>query len=474
MPTIRRLHVVSFVLLFFMLSTSVFSTMGCATMNDKQAPAQTNLDTIAFQMRGALDAEFAAWYPRSVDTHCGGFFSDLDYAWNVDGPQQKFVVTQARHVWSAAHAARFYNTDTPFTAIAAHGIAFLRDKMWDPHRGGFYDMVTREGEPILEDGRIIKKAYGNSFAVYALAECAGVAGDTAALRMAQETFRWLEAHSYDPQHGGYFQFIDHEGTPLEKGWRDSPPKDQNSSIHLLEAFTTLYQVWPDPTVRKRLEELLHLVRDVITTPRGYMVLFFERDWTPVSFVKSSAAVRARNYEFDHVSFGHDVETAYLMLEASAALGLKNDTTTMRVARKMVDHALAYGWDAGRGGIFDGGFYLDGADRPSLTRTTKEWWCQAEALNSFLHMSELFPGDAAHYVGKFCEQWDYCTKFLIDPEHGGWYWGGLDSAPEHSHSPKASIWKCNYHTSRALINCIRRIHARNLPGKPGHAGSTRSK
>ncbi len=474
MPTIRRLNVVSFAPVLSLLLSSLFSTMGCATMNDQQAPVQTNLDTIACQMRGVLDAEFAAWYPRSVDTVCGGFFSDLDYEWNVVGPQQKFVVTQARHVWSAAHAARFYNTDTPFKGITTHGIAFLRDKMWDPRWGGFYDMVTREGEPVLEDGRIIKKAYGNSFAVYALAECARVTGDTAALRMAQETFRWLEAHSYDPLHGGYFQFIDSEGTPLEKGWRGAPPKDQNSSIHLLEAFTTLYEVWPDPTVRKRLEELLHLVRDVITTPRGYMVLFFQRDWTPVSFVKSSAEVRAQNYEFDHVSFGHDVETAYLMLEASSALGLKNDTTTIRVARKMVDHALAYGWDPERGGIFDGGTYSEGDDRPSITRSTKEWWCQTEALNSFQLMSELFPGEASLYVGKFCEQWDYCRKYLIDFKHGGWFWGGLDRAPEHSRSPKASIWKCNYHTSRALINCIRRIQARNLPGDPGHGELNKSK
>ena len=261
-------------------------------MDNTQAPVQTHPDSIAGEMRKVLDDEFAAWYPRSLDTLHGGFFSDMDYRWNVEGEQNKFVVTQARHIWAAAHAARFHNEDTSMRHIAAHGASYLRRTMWDSRWGGFYDLVTREGKPIEEDGRIIKRAYGNSFAIYGLAEYAEVSGDTVALHLAQETFRWLETHSYDPLHGGYFQFLERDGTPLEKGWRGVAPKDQNSTIHLLEAFTRLYEVWPDTTVRKRLDELLHLVRDVITTPRGHMMLFFERDWKPVSFATASAAVRA--------------------------------------------------------------------------------------------------------------------------------------------------------------------------------------
>jgi cellobiose epimerase len=433
-------------------------------MHNQQTSVQTDPDSIASEMRRVLADEFAAWYPRSVDTLCGGFFSDMDYQWAVDGKQEKFVVTQARHVWAAAHATRFYEEDATLRHVAAHGVAYLRGTMWDSTWGGFYNLVTREGEPIPEHGRIIKRAYGNAFAIYGLAEYFSTTRDTSALHLAQETFRWLELHSHDPIHGGYFQFMTQDGTLLKDGWGGEPPKDQNSTIHLLEAFTKLYEVWPDATVRSRLEELLHLVRDVITTPKGYMVLFFQHDWTPVSFASASAAERAQNYEFDHVSFGHDVETAYLLLEASAALGRPNDSTTLTVARRMVDHALAHGWDAAHGGLFDGGYYETGQDTPSIVRSTKEWWCQAEALNSLLLMSDLFPDQSSRYYDKFCAQWEYCKKYVIDFEHGGWYWGGLDGAPQNTRVPKASIWKCNYHTSRALINCIRRICAR----KPGHA------
>jgi mannobiose 2-epimerase len=108
-------------------------------------------------------------------------------------------------------------------------------------------------------------------------------------------------------------------------------KDQNSSIHLLEAFTELYSIWPDVLVRKRLEEMLELVRDTITSPQGYLVLFLHPDWKPVSFRDSAEAIILKHRNLDHVSFGHDVETAFLMLEASHTLGIHNDTKTLTVA-----------------------------------------------------------------------------------------------------------------------------------------------
>jgi len=403
-----------------------------------------------------LDDEFRLWYPLSVDSVCGGFYSDINYRWELDGRQNKMIVTQARHVWSTSNAVMFYRESRNLRTVAAHGVQFLRNIMWDHTYGGFYDLVDRHGEPVRENGQLVKKAYGNAFALYGLSTYYRATGDTTALRLAQETFHWLENHSHDPVHGGYYQFISREGTPFMSGYGRTPPKDQNSTIHLLESLTELYRAWPDSTVRKRLRELLHIIRDTITTDKGYMVLFFDRNWTPVSYRDSSNDIREKNQDLDHVSFGHDVETAYLMLEASEALGMANDTTTLKAAKKMVDHALQNGWDAERGGLYDRGYYYGKDSRAIVIRKTKEWWSQAEALNSFLIMSELFPNDEMAYYDKFRMQWKYCLRYLIDNKHGGWYWGGVDIVPSNRFSPKGSIWKGNYHTSRALINCLRRM------------------
>ncbi|HET8654691.1 MAG TPA: AGE family epimerase/isomerase [Longimicrobiaceae bacterium] len=419
-------------------------------------------DSISHALRAE---ELDAWYPRAVDRRDGGFLSRLDYEWKPVGPQDKMIVTQARHVWTTAQASLFFPDDTTYLPEAAHGFAFLRDEMWDARDGGFYWLVARDGTPKREpDGRIVKQAYGEAFGIYGLAGYYEASHDTAALHLAQRAFRWLDRHAHDPVHGGYFNYLLRDGTPLTKGYDDTPPKDQNSSIHILEALTSLYRVWPDPTVRARLAEMLHLVRDTMRTDPGYLRLFFTADWTPISYRDSTEAVRKAHDYFDHVSYGHDVETAYLMLEASHALGLKHDTTTPRLAKQMVDHALRTGWDDGVGGFYDEGYYF--RDRPGVTiiADTKNWWAQAEGLNTLLLMGDLFPSDPMHYQQRFLKQWSYIDRYLIDHQHGGWYEGGLDKEPQRKTGDKGHIWKAAYHDSRAMMNVVRRL--RNPPPPAG--------
>ncbi|MBN1399083.1 MAG: AGE family epimerase/isomerase [Bacteroidetes bacterium] len=439
-------------------------------------------DSIAAEMQQVLDNEFEAWYPRSVDTLYGGFLSDFDYQWKLSGRQDKMIVTQARHIWSTANAAMFYQKDNMLRTISHHGMQLFENIMWDKKFGGFYDLVTREGEPVKEDGSIIKRAYGNAFVIYGLAAYFRASGDSSALKLAIETFRWLEKHSFDPEKGGYFQFMTREGIPFKDGFKISlpsrefnkgkeyqtiPPKDQNSSIHILECYAELYKVWPDPALKKQLLSLLYLIRDVIVKEKGNLTLYMDRELAPVSYMDSSAEKQKRNYMFDHVSFGHDVETAYLMLEASEVLGLKNDTTTLKTAKKMIDMALQNGWDKKNGGFFDGGYYYPGKEKAVIIQRTKEWWSQVEALNSFLMMYDLFPDDKNNYFEKFCIQWNYCKKYLIDWDNKGWYFGGTDIVPEMKQAPKASIWKGNYHTSRGLINCIQRLRRQTLTAGEKH-------
>jgi cellobiose epimerase len=415
----------------------------------------TGIRCLSAELRSALDREFRCWYPAAIDSTCGGFYSDLNSRWEVEGVQNKMIVTQARHVWAASNATLFYGINSALRDVARHGLRYLQEVMWDPEFGGFYWLVDRGGRPIHEDGRIVKRAYGNAFAIYGLAAYYHAFGDPASLDLAKKTFSWLESHSYDPDHGGYFQFLTREGEPLREGF-DEPPKDQNSTIHLLEAFAELYRVWPHPLVRQRLHELLLLVRDRITSPDGSMRLFFAADWTPVSYRDALQDVREKNYGIDHISFCHDIEVAYLLLDAAEALGMPLDPTTLRVAKRMTDHTLSFGWDAAHGGIFDRGYLFAGEERPRIIQKTKEWWGQIEGLNTLQLMAALFPDDPLAYGRKFLVQWEYCKHYVIDSANGGWYWGGTDGDQAVIQQPKASIWKCDYHTSRGLINCIRRL------------------
>jgi len=398
------------------------------------------------------------WYPKNTDSLYGGFITTFTYNFEPTGTQDKMIVTQARHVWSNALASRLYPKIDYYKKDAAQGFDFLKNKMWDKINGGFYTLVDRKGNVKDSTG---KTAYGNAFGLYASAAWYHASDDKNALQLAKECFAWLEKHAHDPVLKGYYQNLLPDGTPAKRTAAEPSAstvgyKDQNSSIHLLEAFTELYSVWPDALVRQRLEEMLLLIRDVITTDKGYLTLFLQPDWKPISFRDSSEAVILQHRYIDHVSFGHDVETAYLMLEASHILGLKNDTTTMRVAKRMVDHALKNGWDNAKGGFYDEGYYFKNEKEIRIIKESKNWWAQAEGLNTLLLMADQFPNDPMNYFEKFKLMWKYIQTYLIDHEYGDWYEEGLDNSPEKRTALKGHIWKATYHQLRALSNCVERL------------------
>ncbi len=440
---------------------------GCGSEPREALDARGRTETRAEVLRLLEANVLTAWYPRAIDTVAGGYLSDFDADWVAGGPQDKMIVTQARHVWTTARAGEFLEEPDTWLPRSAHGADFLARSMWDDAEGGFFWMVTREGVPVPEaDGHLLKQSYGNAFAIYGLAAYADVSNDPAALALATRAFRWLDGHAHDPVHGGYYNFLERDGTPLRRGlagrttgetYDPTPAKDQNSSIHILEAFTELYRVWPDSVLRERLAEMLHLVRDTMVTDPGTLQQFFLEDWSRVSYRDSTDAKRRANEYLDHVSFGHDVETAYLMLEASEALGSIDETVrSLVVGKRMLDHALRNGWDAENGGFVDAGYYLKGDSTITILRDTKNWWAQAEGLNTLLLYGSLFPEDSLAYRERFLDLWAYVSSFLVDHERGGWYEGGLDRQPAFADGPKAHIWKGPYHTARALMNVARRL------------------
>lgn len=397
----------------------------------------------------------AAWYPRVVDTAFGGYRTQWDADWRPSADQTKMIVTQARHTWTTAKAAEFSSGDTSYLAMSAHGFRFLRDAMWDDEHGGFYWSVSQDGTPLREDaGGPAKQAYGQAFGIYALAAYYEASGDASALRLARQAFHWLDGHAHDATFGGYFQNLERDGTPLPPDAGGPPPKDQNSSIHLLEAFTELYRVWPDSLLGARLGELLAIVRDTIAGDKAYLTLFSHADWRPYLPLDSSGSPM-RGGPMDHVSFGHDVETAFLMLEAAEALGIDPSATLAR-GKAMVDHALRWGWDDRLGGFYDAGEYDDERTAVAITERGKNWWTQAEGLNSLLLFGDRYPDDPHAYHEKFLRQWSYIEAHLIDHERGGWYVAGTDTDPDAAGRDKGGIWKGAYHDARALMNVIRRL------------------
>jgi cellobiose epimerase len=442
-----------------LLFIGMFSCASRSTSSDV-AP-MPDREQIAAQIEKSLVKEtLEKWYPRCTDELHGGYLTGFARDFSPAGDQRKMIVTQSRHLWVNSKSSIWYPEQRHFLKGADHGFRYLRDVMWDKQYGGFFTLLSRDNQVIDQT----KNAYGNAFAIFALAAYYRASGDTSALTLAKQAFHWLEKNSHDPVHKGYFQHLNRDGgvvkrTPGIDSRAETGYKDQNSSIHLLEAFSELYQVWPDPLLKDRLFEMLVLIRDTIVTERGHMTLFFSPEWKPVSFHDSSKAVIEKHRGLDHVSFGHDIETAYLLMEAAHVLGIPDDRATLQTAKRMVDHTLSYGWDDRAGGFYDEGYYFKGDSRLTITRDTKNWWAQAEALNTLLIMADQYPGDEARYFDKFLKQWAYIDAYLIDHEFGDWYAGGLDKEPNQKEAMKGHQWKGTYHQVRSMANCVQRLRAR---------------
>lgn len=401
------------------------------------------------------------WYPPALDSVDGGYLSTFDKELKPKGDHDKMIVAQSRHLWINSKASLFYES-ADYLQYARHGFQFLKNKMWDAEYGGFHWLVDKKGN-FKNNGD--KTAYGNAFGLYATSAYFLASKDTAALSLAKKSFQWLEKYSHDPVNKGYFQHLDRKGNPIIR--TDKTPstsdlgyKDQNSSIHLLEAFTELYQAWPDTLVKARLEEMIYLIRDKIVNEKGNLVLFFQPDWTPISFRDSSREGVMRHHNLDHVSWGHDIETAYLLMEAAHIAGWHDDTLTKRIAKKMTDQCFEGGWDDSTGGIFDEGYYFKEVPGVTVIRETKNWWTQSEALNTLLIMADMYPNDKINYFEKFKKEWSYIDTYLIDHKNGDWYDSGLDRDPKAAERNKLHIWKAGYHQYRSLENCIKRLRGLN--------------
>jgi mannobiose 2-epimerase len=410
------------------------------------APDRATYLQLAGEVDSALHNDVLnLWFPRSIDREHGGFHSHFTRDWQWAPSDGKFSVFQGRMTWVASQVVlREPGKKAEFLPVVKQGLDFLENVMWDKQDGGFFWGIDDDGRiaPAFGDG---KQLYGIDFCIYGAAAAYQATGDPRALELAKKGFDWLDKHAHDNVNGGYFETLARDGTPVAphapNGQIEEGPigpvgyKSMNAHIHLLEALTELYRVWPDPTLRARLEEALAIVRDKICVEPGAMNLYFTSDWR---------AIRGPD------SYGHDVETAYLMLEADELLHRAASEKTERMAKMLVDHALAYGWDNVNGGFFQNGpAYGPAAD------TKKEWWVQCEGLNALLLMHQRYGKQDPIYFKRFLEQWSFIKNHTIDSQnHGLFNLTTADGKPLID--DKGSIWKAAYHDGRAFWNVSARL------------------
>jgi cellobiose epimerase len=388
------------------------------------------------------------YLPASIDQKNGGYLESLrDGRFVATG--EKFLTLQARQLWFfSTLAIEGYEKEKALSA-AQSGFKFLQARMFDPVHGGYYSKVTDDGSP--RDTR--KHAYLNSFALYGLTAYAQATRDPAALEAAGRLFHVLDEKAYDRQNGGYIEFFYRDWTPVEDRTESGyvgaiGHKTYNTHLHLLEAFAELYRAWPDNLLARRLQELITINTSTVRYPRADSnVDAFHRDWQVV--------VEPRNLR---ASYGHDVECAWLTLDAVRTLGL-TPIPYRNWAEALCRSSIEHGYDRKHGGFYSSGPLGQRADD-----TKKIWWVQSEALVGLLEMFKLT--GQREYYDLFSQTLDFTEEHQVAKEGSWWATRAADGSATADRQ-RSGPWQGAYHSGRAMILCAKQLEglAQSLPGAP---------
>jgi mannobiose 2-epimerase len=374
------------------------------------------------------------WMDRVVDPGSGAFFGSITNDLTVDPAAERGALLTSRILWTYAAAHAAYG-DPGYLSMADRAHQDLMARFHDAANGGFYWSVAADGS-VLRDR---KQVYGQAFALYALAEYHAATGKVEPLEQAIAAYRLIEGHAR-ARHGGYLEAFGRAWEPIADMRLSevdlNEPKSQNTHLHIMEAYTRLLPLWPDPGLRAALLEIVDTMLLRIVDPKtGHLGLFFAEDWTPRS---------------DRVSYGHDIEAAWLLVRAAEALGDPGLLSRVQaLALKIADVTLREGVDA------DGGVFNQGGPQ-GLTDTNKEWWPQAEAVVGFMDAFRI-SGDDRHLAAAF-RTWDFIELHLVDRLRGEWFRGVTRDGRVLDNELKVSFWKCPYHNGRAGLEAVRRLGA----------------
>jgi mannobiose 2-epimerase len=369
---------------------------------------------------------------KMIDSANGGFYGRIDGTGHLFGDADKGCVLNARILWTFSSAFRILGKPE-YLKTASRSKDYLLEYFFDKTFGGVYWLIDHKGK--MKDGK--KQIYAQAFAIYGLTEYYRVTKDKECLDKAIELFRLIEKYSYDNSLGGYLEAFSREWGEigdLRLSTKDAnEKKTMNTHLHVLEAYTNLYHVWKDELLKNQLSNLIKIFTDKIVNSHTFNLnMFFDENW---------------NDKTDLVSYGHNIESSWLIYEAALVLG---DKTIIENVRE-ISLRIA---EASKEGIMpDGSMIYEKFFASGHTDTDRHWWVQAESVVGFLNAFSL--SGKKEYLDLSLNAWKFISDNLIDRTNGEWFWSIDKNHKPNLKEDKAGFWKCPYHDSRMCLEIIER-------------------
>ncbi len=373
------------------------------------------------------------WMAQTPDKVNGGFYGAITNDLEIHNEVPRSAILCGRILWTYAAAYRKLG-DKEYLGMAMRAYDYLRNAFLDPEYGGVYWSVDAKGKPAFDR----KHHYAQAFAIYGLAEYYQATEQPESLALAQSLFHLLEDHAYDPRYGGYIEGSSRKWEALvdmRLSERDlNCRKSMNTMLHILEAYTNLLRIWEDATLKAQHRAVIETFLERIIDPAtGHFKLFFDDRW---------------NSLLPNVSYGHDIEGSWLLLEAAEVQG--DPALVKRVRQAAVRIAEA---------VYQDGLEADGSlpyesGPQGLVDSDKSWWVQAEAMVGFYNAFQL--SGQERFAQAAQGSWKFIRDNMVDRIHGDWIKKLHRDGSVDESNYKVGPWECPYHNSRACFEMLDRL------------------
>ncbi len=372
------------------------------------------------------------WIKNTQDKINGGFYGRITNDNKIEHKADKSLILHSRILWTFS-AVYGLKADSDYLKMADYAYDYLIEKFLDKKYSGMFWMLNYQGDVIDNT----KKIYGQAFSIYALAEYYKISKKDNALNLAKEIFQLIEDNNFDQKNTGYYE-TSHRNWSIAKIALSEVDmnelKSMNTHLHLMEAYINLYQVWPDSNLQQKLRNLIgNFLEHIIDNQRFQLNLFFDEKWNSKSNV---------------VSYGHDIETSWLLKKAVEQI----DDEQLRekveeVAVKMVNTTMAEG--------FGSNYIIFCEKKPDGTiDKNMDWWQQAEAIVGLINAFQITRN--RNYLDYALQCWEAIEKYVINKDHGEWYYKTFSNGTPDLSVFKVSEWKGPYHNSRACLETLKRL------------------
>ena len=388
------------------------------------------------EVKAHLLNDIIPFWKNLRDDEFGGYYGYMDYDLKVDKKAVKGCILNSRITWFFANAYTLLK-DESLLEEAKHGFTFMKDHCMDKENGGIFWSMKYDGTP--ED--TTKHTYNQAFSIYALSSYYEATGDEEALAMAKELFHIIETKCTDEI--GYKEAFDKEFHEVENDKLSEngviAEKTMNTLLHVFEAYTELYRVAKLPEVKERLEWIMDTFADKVYNPKLHrQEVFFDRNMNTI---------------LDLHSYGHDIETAWLMDRGVEVLGEKKYEEKMTpITKDLTAEIYKVAFD---------GHSLANECEKGVVNVHRIWWVQAETVIGFLNGWQKDPS-RTEYLEAAKSEWQFIKDHVMDKRQGSeWFWEVDPSGKPYEGRPIVEPWKCPYHNGRMCFEVIRRLEGKEI-------------